>query len=57
MRRVLLWATVASGILAAYLMYRRGETLGASVMQASAHPVGELANQIGATWKETHQTA
>ncbi|HEV2276468.1 MAG TPA: hypothetical protein VGR96_20005 [Acidobacteriaceae bacterium] len=57
MRRVLLWATVASGILAAYLMYRRGEPLGASVMQASAHPVGELANQIGATWKETHQTA
>jgi len=46
MRRVILFATVASGFLAAYLMYRRGEFLGSIAKQAITNPVGSLVSEV-----------
>lgn len=45
MRNVIIWATVASGIVAAYLMFRRGESLGTIVSQSTEHPVGTLVDE------------
>jgi hypothetical protein len=46
MRRVILFATVASGFVAAYLMYRRGESLGSIAKQAITNPVGSLVSEV-----------
>ncbi|HEX4066675.1 MAG TPA: hypothetical protein VHZ09_11690 [Acidobacteriaceae bacterium] len=45
MRRALLWATVASGIVAAYLMYRRGERPATIVRESVQHPVRSLIDE------------
>ena len=47
MRRVIFWATVISGVAAAYLMFRRGESLDTIASKALANPVGTLASEIG----------
>jgi hypothetical protein len=46
MRRVILFATVASGFVAAYLMYRRGESLGSIAKQTITNPVGSLVSEV-----------
>jgi hypothetical protein len=46
MRKVILLATVVSGFVAAYLMYRRGETLGAIAKQTITNPIGSLVSEV-----------
>jgi hypothetical protein len=46
MKRVILFATIASGFVAAYLMYRRGESLGSIAKQTIANPVGSLISEV-----------
>ena len=49
MRRVLFWTTVASGALAAYLMYRRGENWKTIAKEAIGHPIGTMVDEVKAT--------
>jgi hypothetical protein len=44
--KVILFATVASGFVAAYLMYRRGESLGSIAKQTITNPVGSLVSEV-----------
>ena len=46
MKRVLFWATVASGVVAAYLMLRRGESIPKTAAQTISNPVGSLVNEL-----------
>ena len=46
MRKAIFYATVISGFIAAYLMYRRGESLGAIAKQAIINPVGSLVSEV-----------
>ena len=46
MRKVIFYATIVSGCIAAYLMYRRGESLGAIAKQAITNPVGSLVSEV-----------
>jgi hypothetical protein len=47
LRRLFVLATVISGIAAAYLMYRRGASLGAIAKKTLINPVGALASEVG----------
>ena len=44
-RSVIFWATVAAGAVAAYLMFRRGESLGTIARETVQHPVGSLIHE------------
>jgi hypothetical protein len=44
--KVILFATVVSGFVAAYLMYRRGVSLGTIAKQTIANPVGSLISEV-----------
>jgi hypothetical protein len=46
MSKLILYATIASGIIAAYLMYRRGESLGTIAKQAVTNPIGSLMTEV-----------
>jgi hypothetical protein len=46
LRRLFVLATVISGVAAAYLMYRRGESLGAIAKKTLANPLGALASEV-----------
>ena len=46
MKRLFFWATIASGALAAYLMYKRGESIGSIAKQTLTNPVGTLAHEV-----------
>jgi hypothetical protein len=46
LRNVVLFATVVSGLVAAYMMYRRGESLGTIARTAVANPVGSLISEV-----------
>jgi hypothetical protein len=46
MSRLILFATIASGVIAAYLMYRRGESIGTIAKQAVTNPVGSLMTEV-----------
>jgi hypothetical protein len=46
MSKLILFATIASGVIAAYLMYRRGEPLGTIAKQAITNPVGSLMTEV-----------
>jgi hypothetical protein len=46
MTRLILFATVASGFIAAYLMYRRGESLATIAKQTISNPVGSLISEV-----------
>ena len=46
MRRMIFWATITSGVVAAYLMYRRGEPVGSIAKKAIIHPIGSLVNEM-----------
>lgn len=46
MRKIILFATVISGVVAAYLMYRRGESLPLIAKQAITNPVGTMVSEV-----------
>ena len=46
MRKFIYWATIVSGVAAAYLMLRRGESLGNVARQTIAHPISTFANEV-----------
>jgi hypothetical protein len=46
MRRFIFLATVVSGFVAAYLMYRRGESLMSIARRAVTNPVGSLVSEV-----------
>jgi hypothetical protein len=46
MSKVILFATVISGVIAAYLMYRRGEPLGAIAKRTITNPFGSLVSEM-----------
>jgi uncharacterized protein (DUF697 family) len=48
MSKLILFATIASGVIAAYLMYRRGESLGTIAKQAVTNPIGSLMTEVKA---------
>jgi len=46
LKKVIFYATVISGFIAAYLMYRRGESLGTIAKQTITNPVGALVSEV-----------
>jgi hypothetical protein len=46
MRRFIFLATVVSGFVAAYLMYRRGESLVSIARRTVTNPVGSLVSEV-----------
>lgn len=46
MRKVLFWGSVISGAVAAYMMYKRGEGVGAIARKAVTRPVGSLVQEL-----------
>ena len=46
MRRFIFWATIASGVVAAYMMYRRGESLPKIAGKTVLNPIGSLVNEL-----------
>lgn len=48
MRKMLLWGSVFSGAVAAYLMYKRGESLSTIAKKATTSPVGSLITELRA---------
>lgn len=46
MKKLLFWGTALSGLTAAYLMYRRGESLPNIARKAGLHPISSLINEL-----------
>jgi hypothetical protein len=46
MRRALFWGTIIAGGVAAYMMYRRGESLGTIAAHTVTNPVGSLVSEL-----------
>jgi hypothetical protein len=46
LRKVILYATVISGFIAAYLMYRRGESMVSIATKTVTNPVGSLVSEV-----------
>jgi hypothetical protein len=46
MRRALFWGTLVAGAVAAFLMYRRGESLGVIAAHTVTNPVGSLVTEL-----------
>jgi hypothetical protein len=44
--KLIVYATVISGFVAAYLMYRRGESLVAIATKTATNPVGSLVSEV-----------
>jgi hypothetical protein len=44
--KVVLYATVISGLVAAYLMYRRGESIVTIAKNTVTNPVGSLVSEV-----------
>lgn len=47
--KIIVFATVISGFVAAYLMYKRGESLIAIARQTVTNPVGSLVSEVQKT--------
>jgi hypothetical protein len=45
-KRVIFLATVISGLIAAYLMYRRGEPVMSIARQTATNPMGSLVSEV-----------
>lgn len=45
MKNAIFWGTVAAGAIAAYLMYRRGESFTTIARESVQHPVGSLVRE------------
>jgi hypothetical protein len=46
LRKVIVYATVISGFVAAYLMYRRGESIMLIAAKTVTNPVGSLVSEV-----------
>lgn len=46
MKKLFFWASVISGVAAAYMMYKRGESIGSIARQTLNNPVGTLAHEV-----------
>jgi hypothetical protein len=46
MGKLFFYATIFSGVVAAYLMYRRGESLGSIARQTITNPIGTFASEV-----------
>jgi hypothetical protein len=46
MNKLILFATIASGIVAAYLMYKRGESIGTIAKNTITNPIGSLVTEV-----------
>ena len=46
LRRLIFLATVISGLVAAYLMYRRGESVMSIARQTVTNPLGSLVSEV-----------
>ena len=44
--KILFYASIASGLVAAYLMYRRGESLGTIARRTITNPVGSMISEV-----------
>jgi hypothetical protein len=44
--KIIVYATVISGVVAAYLMYRRGESIVAIARKTVTNPVGSLVSEV-----------
>jgi len=44
--KIIVYATVISGFVAAYLMYRRGESIVAIARKTVTNPVGSLVSEV-----------
>jgi hypothetical protein len=45
-RKLIAFATVASGLVAAYMMYRRGASLPSIAKQTITNPIGSLISEV-----------
>jgi hypothetical protein len=45
-QKLIFWGTVIAGATAAYLMYRRGASLGTIASKTLTNPVGSLVNEV-----------
>ena len=45
-RKVIVFGTIIAGVIAAYLMYRRGESLTSIAKQAITNPVGSMVSEV-----------
>ena len=46
MKRLTFWVTILAGGTAAYLMYRRGESLPSIARKAMTNPLGSFASEV-----------
>lgn len=46
MKRLIYWATIACGVTAAYLMYKRGVPVLQIAKKAATNPLGALVNEV-----------
>ena len=46
MKKLIFWASVLSGVGAAYLMYKRGASFGDIAQKAVANPIGTFASEV-----------
>jgi len=46
MKKALFWGTIVAGAVAAYMMYRRGESVGTIAVRAVTNPVGSLVSEL-----------
>jgi hypothetical protein len=46
LKRIIFFATVVSGLVAAYLMYRRGESVMSIARQTVTNPLGSLVSEV-----------
>jgi hypothetical protein len=44
-RRIIFWSTIAAGAVAAWLMYRRGESLPTIAKESIQNPVGSFVRE------------
>jgi hypothetical protein len=49
LNKAIFYATVVSGVVAAYLMYRRGESVMSIARKAVINPVGSLVSEVRRT--------
>ena len=49
MRKLIFWATIVSGGVAAYLMLKKGEPIGQVAKEVLQHPIGSLVDQVRST--------
>ncbi len=49
MKKALFWGTIIAGAVAAYLMYRRGESVGTIAVKTVTNPVGSLVSELQST--------